>query len=72
MIVFKLTFHVHGSPGAQSCLEEKGPSWLSGDCCAGRPCHMINLHNGEYICLTDSQSYLQESSMAHQYLLTNI
>lgn len=60
--VLKLTFHVPGSPGAQCCLGERVPSWLSGDSCAEPPCRMINLHNDEYICSRDSQSHLQESS----------
>lgn len=70
--VLKLTFHVHGSPAAPSCLEERVPFWLSGDCCAGLLCHTIDLHNGEYICSRSSQTDLKESSMAHQYFSTQI
>lgn len=69
-VLYILTFHVHGSPAARSCLEERVPSWLSGDCCARLLCHMINLHNGEYICSRGSQTDLEENSMAHQYLST--
>lgn len=72
VFVLRLTFHVPGSPAAQSCLEEREPSWLSGDCCAGLLCHMTNLHNGEYICSRGSQTDLKESSMAHQYVSANI
>lgn len=68
----KLTFRVPGSPAAQFCLEERVPSWLSGGCCAGPLCRMINLHNGEYICSRGSETDLEESSTAYQYLSTNI
>ncbi len=57
--VLKLTFRVHGSPAVRSCLEERAPSWLSGDCCAGLLYHMTNLHNVEYICSRGSQTDLK-------------
>lgn len=60
--ILTLTFHVRGSPAARSFLQEKGPVWLSGDCCAELQCHMTILHNGEYICSVDSQTDLEQKS----------
>lgn len=60
-VSFCLTFRARGNPAAQSFLEEKGPVWLSGDCCAGRQCCMTNLHNGEYIGSKDSQRDLEKN-----------
>lgn len=68
--VLTLTSHVHGSPAARSCLEERAPSWLSGDSCARRLCHTINLHNGGYIYSRGSQTDLEDNSVLSQYLST--
>lgn len=51
---------MRGSPAAPSCLEERAPSWLSGDCCARPLCHTISLHNGGYMCSTGSETDLKE------------
>lgn len=58
--LLKLTFHVRGSPAAPSCLGERAPSWLSGDCCARRLCRKISLHNGGYMSSTGSETDLKE------------
>lgn len=57
-----LTFRVRGNPAARSFREEKGLVWLSGDFCVGLQCHMTTLHNGERICLKDSQTDLEQNS----------
>lgn len=65
-----LTFHVRESPAARSFLQETGPVWLSGDCCAGLQCHMTIPHNGEYICSVDSQTDLRTEFKVNEKLIT--